>query len=77
MKSSHRSTVLNKNTLMEQQDKRERGCRPKSPPLRSGLLLGCLETAHDPYLVASDFGWIRRRKSGQSMCNGPHNPWNY
>ena len=31
-----------------------RSCRPKSPTLRSGLLLGCLEMTHDPYLVASD-----------------------
>lgn len=31
-----------------------RCCRPKSPTLRSGLLLGCLEMTHDSYLVASD-----------------------
>lgn len=31
-----------------------RCCRPKSPTLRSGLLLGCLEMTHDPYFVASD-----------------------
>ena len=44
--------VLNKDISLEQYG--ERSCRPKSPPLRSGLLLGCLEMTHDPYLGASD-----------------------
>lgn len=33
---------------------KQEAAAPKSPTLRSGLLLGCLEMTHDPYLVASD-----------------------